>query len=89
MPDPDPDLQLLIDAAIAAGDEARRFFDGPNQSWEKPDGAGPVTEADLAVDALLAERLQAARPSYGWLSEESEDNTDRLDRSRVICDIFN
>lgn len=84
MPDPDPDLQLLIDAAIAAGDEARRFFDGPNQSWEKPDGAGPVTEADLAVDALLAERLQAARPSYGWLSEETEDNTDRLDRSRVF-----
>lgn len=35
-----------------------------------------VTEADLAVDTLLHKELMAARPDYGWLSEESvtEDN---------------
>ena len=30
----------------------------------------PVSEADFAVDRHLRERLLAARPSYGWLSEE-------------------
>lgn len=35
-----------------------------------------VTEADLAVDKLLHDKLLAERPDYGWLSEESvtEDN---------------
>jgi myo-inositol-1(or 4)-monophosphatase len=41
-----------------------------------------VTEADLEVDALLRERLTGARPGYGWLSEESEDDPDRLTAPR-------
>ncbi len=51
---------------------------------EKPDGAGPVTEADLAVDAMLRAELMAARPDYGWLSEESEDGPARLTARRVF-----
>ncbi|RYI00936.1 MAG: 3'(2'),5'-bisphosphate nucleotidase CysQ, partial [Acetobacteraceae bacterium] len=39
---------------------------------------GPVTEADLAVNDMLKAKLMAARPEYGWLSEETPDNTDRL-----------
>lgn len=81
---PGTDLSLLIDAAHEAGEVARGFFGRDHDRWDKPDNAGPVTEADLAVDALLAERLQAARPAYGWLSEETEDNADRLTRERVF-----
>ncbi|MFO1147671.1 MAG: 3'(2'),5'-bisphosphate nucleotidase CysQ [Alsobacter sp.] len=46
-------------------------------------GGSPVTEADLAVDALLKERLTALAPDFGWLSEETEDNPARLARRRV------
>lgn len=75
---PEADLDLLIDAARAAGEVAAGYFGAANQSWEKADNAGPVTEADLAVNALLEDRLRGARPGYGWLSEETEDGSDRL-----------
>ena len=42
-----------------------------------------VTEADKAVDRILAARLTSARPDYGWLSEESAEHTSRLAARRV------
>lgn len=78
------DLDLLIDAAREAGRIATAFTGQTAQRWEKPDGAGPVTEADLAVNSMLEDVLPAARPDYGWLSEETEDNHARLERSRVF-----
>lgn len=60
-------------------------FTGPTaRYWDKPDGAGPVTEADLAVNDILSATLRQARPDYGWLSEETEDNTRRLGKERVF-----
>lgn len=50
--------------------------------WDKSPG-NPVTEADYAIDQLLKARLAAARPDYGWLSEETADAPARLDRARV------
>lgn len=81
---PAPDLQLLIDAALEAGKIATRFSGTTAQRWDKPDGAGPVTEADLAVNEMLEQMLPAARPGYGWLSEETEDSADRLSKDRVF-----
>lgn len=43
----------------------------------KADGSGPVTEADLEIDRMLQSTLLSARPSYGWLSEESVVGTGR------------
>ena len=80
---PGHDLDLLIDAARGAGEIARRFFDGANNVWQKGED-DPVSEADLAVDAYLRETLCAARPDYGWLSEETEDDGARLSKSRVF-----
>lgn len=60
-----------------AGALARGYFGQRVKSWEKAKGA-PVTEADLAVDRMLHERLRGARPDYGWLSEETEDDGARL-----------
>ena len=54
------------------------------QRWDKPDGAGPVTEADLAVNDHLHDVLRKARPDYGWLSEETEDGAERLSRRQVF-----
>ncbi len=79
---PADDLELLTEAARAAGEIAHRFWRRHPETWEKPDGAGPVTEADLAVNAMLQAELGAARPDYGWLSEETPDDAARLDRGR-------
>lgn len=81
---PAHDLPLLIDAARVAGRVATSFAGKTAQRWDKPGGAGPVTEADLAVNDLLSTTLRRARPDYGWLSEESEDNSDRLNQERVF-----
>ena len=78
------DLILLTNAAREAGRIATGFSGKDAQRWDKPDGAGPVTEADLAVNAMLETKLQTARPGYGWLSEETEDTTARLGRDRVF-----
>ena len=43
------------------------------QHWTKPDGSH-VTEGDLAINALFEQRLRAARPGDGWLSEETPDD---------------
>lgn len=81
---PAADLTLLIEAARAAGSIATGFTGPSAKRWDKPDGGGPVTEADLAVNDMLADRLQTARPDYGWLSEETEDDAARLSRDRVF-----
>lgn len=78
------DLTLLTEAAREAGEIALRYTGPEARVWDKPGGAGPVTEADLAVNAMLERDLRAARPGYGWLSEESEDNTERLGQDRVF-----
>ena len=78
------DLPLLIDAARMAGRVATSFTGKTAQRWDKPGDAGPVTEADLAVDALLNTTLRQARPDYGWLSEETEDDDTRLGKERVF-----
>ena len=67
-----------------AGRIATSYVGGTAQRWDKPGGAGPVTEADLAVNSYLETTLRAARPDYGWLSEESEDSDARLSRDTVF-----
>ena len=81
---PARDLKLLTDAAHAAGDIARKYFQANPETWDKGDGQGPVTEADLAVDRMLHGELLKSQPDYGWLSEETEDSTARLQRPRVF-----
>jgi myo-inositol-1(or 4)-monophosphatase len=65
-----------------AGALALTSFKGPVKTWMKP-GDSPVCEADLAVDALLRERLAATGVAEGWLSEETEDDPARLTADRV------
>ena len=48
------DLELITQAARAAGGIAMGFFQKDPEIWDKSDNAGPVTEADLAVDKMLS-----------------------------------
>ncbi len=66
-----------------AGAIARRHFGGGYKTWDKSKG-NPVTEADLEVDRFLRDKLRAARPDYGWLSEETEDDAARLNAKTVF-----
>jgi myo-inositol-1(or 4)-monophosphatase len=77
------DLDLIVTALRQAGEIARAGFAGAPQVWEKSKG-NPVTETDIAVDRHLAGVLGAARPDYGWLSEEMADNPARLSRQRLF-----
>ncbi len=85
MPAPDTaaDLKLLEATVRDAGAIARSFFGGSYKRWSKAQGS-PVTEADLAVDRFLNERLRAARPGYAWLSEETDDDPARLNAETVF-----
>ncbi len=74
---------LLLAAAREAGALALRYFNDGVERWTKSHDGSPVSEADIAVDRLLHDRLLAARPDYGWLSEETEDDPARLAKRRV------
>jgi len=75
------DLALISEAARAGGTLALAHRADGVKVRTKTDGT-PVTEADEAVDRLLFERLTAARPDYGWLSEETADDPARLRTAR-------
>ena len=66
----------LAEAVREAGLLALTTFRGELKSWIKGKSS-PVSEADLAVDALLRQRLLAIR-NAAWLSEETEDDPVRL-----------
>jgi len=76
------DLEIILDAVREAGAIARKYFDGNFEKWDKGED-DPVTEADLAIDAFLKQKLGDARPSYGWLSEETQDDPTRLGKNDV------
>jgi len=79
---PPSERDLLASAVREAGALALTTFRGTVKQWTKG-LSSPVSEADIAVDALLHDRLARAFPSYGWLSEETEDDPRRLQAEAV------
>jgi myo-inositol-1(or 4)-monophosphatase len=68
---------LLAEAVREAGALALSLFRTELKNWIKG-ASSPVSEADIAVNDLLEQRLRSATPDYGWLSEESADDAARL-----------
>jgi myo-inositol-1(or 4)-monophosphatase len=77
------DAERLAAAVREAGQLALSLFGRPIRTWTKGPSQSPVTEADIAVDDLLRERLSAIDPAVAWLSEESADDPARLNAQRV------
>lgn len=75
------DLGLITDAAREAGKVALAHFGQSPEVWWKNKGRSPVSAADYAANRILEEILRHARPNYGWLSEETDD-----DPARLSCD---
>jgi len=73
--------ERLVTALREAGSVALKFSGSHLRTWTKGKDS-PVSEADIAVDKLLRERL--TQPGIGWLSEESVDDRARLSSPRVF-----
>ena len=72
----------LTAAVREAGKLALGKFRAPLKSWTK-DNYSPVCEADIAVNEFLQERLRDPSGMIGWLSEETEDDPERMKAKRV------
>lgn len=70
-----------IEEALAAARQVLEGFTAGDVEAKRKAGGDPVTEADLAIDDALKRILPSE--GEGWLSEETADTTDRLNRSRV------
>ena len=79
-------LEETFEKAIAitreAGETIMGFYQGAFEVQEKSP-SNPVTDADLAADTLLRTKLLALFPTAGWLSEETIDSPDRLEKEYV------
>jgi myo-inositol-1(or 4)-monophosphatase len=80
--DPARAAERLSAAVREAGQLALSMFGKPMKNWVKG-ASSPVCEADIAVNALLRERLTCGQPGIGWLSEESTDDPNRLSAPEV------
>ena len=80
--EPTRDALLLRNTVREAGALALSLFRTELKNWTKG-ASSPVSEADIAVNELISGRLRSATPHYGWLSEESIDDEQRLAKKRV------
>ncbi len=66
-------LNLMIKAARKAGRSLVKDFREVENLQVSSKGPGDfVSRADLAAERMIREELTAARPSYGWVGEESD-----------------
>ena len=75
-------LNIAKEAAIEAGGIILNYYKADYEIQEKGHH-NPVTTADREADTKLKEILLEERPNYGWLSEETVDSLDRLEKKRV------
>jgi myo-inositol-1(or 4)-monophosphatase len=73
---------FAVSAAREAGALAMTYFGKDYAKWDKGNN-NPVTDADMAVDQFLRQRMGAFAPGYGWLSEETVDDKSRHTAQRV------
>ena len=76
-------VERRLVAAREGGEIALSYFRKDPRRWTKENDS-PVSEADLAVDRHLAQALKAARPDYGWLSEETAETVRADDAGRTF-----
>jgi len=73
---------LATEAAIKAGDILLKYYKNAYEIHDKG-YHNPVTTADHEADAFLKQFLMAATPEFGWLSEETVDSPERLEKEFV------
>jgi len=76
------EAKLVRQVTEEAGRIALSYFARDIHTWDKSPN-NPVSEADIAVDTFLRTTLMQNRTGYGWLSEETEDQPERLRCGRL------
>lgn len=76
------ELAVARQAARAAGSIICKWYEGRYTVSEKGKDS-PLTEADTEANRCIHEHITAAFPQDGWLSEETRDSPDRLQKARV------
>lgn len=77
------ELALAKKAARGAGEILRGYWRRGGYKIGSKGHDNPVTAADLEADRAIKKLLRDPFPGYGWLSEETVDNDDRLECRRV------
>jgi 3'-phosphoadenosine 5'-phosphosulfate (PAPS) 3'-phosphatase len=83
MPTYQSELEFAIETATTAGEEVRRLYEADSALTYVKADTSPVTDADLAADRIIRERILTTYPSDGILTEESIDDGARLEADRV------
>ena len=80
-------LNLMMKAARKAGRSLSKDFREVENLQVSMKGAGDfVSKADIAAEEILREELRTARPTYGWLAEESTEEEGEDPTRRWIVD---
>ena len=80
-------LNIMIKAARKAGRSLVKDFREVEHLQVSMKGAGDfVSKADLAAENIIREDLMEARPTYGWLAEESGEEPGKDPTRRWIVD---
>ncbi|MEO0501947.1 MAG: inositol monophosphatase family protein [Pseudomonadota bacterium] len=80
-------LNLMLKAARKAGRSLSKDFREVENLQVSMKGAGDfVSKADIAAEEILREELRTARPTYGWLAEESSEEEGEDPTRRWIVD---
>ena len=77
------ELSEAASTADAAGAVILDYYNNHSATEYKKEDESPVTDADIAADALIRDRLVSAFPNDAMLTEEGAKNQDRLNNSRV------
>lgn len=78
----DKELEIAKKLAVAAGAILLEYFEkSVSVDWKAP--GDPVTAADREANQLIVTSLRQEFPQHGVLSEEEEDDLDRLQRTHV------
>lgn len=76
------ELEIARKLAVAAGSILMDYFEkSVSVDWKAP--GDPVTAADREANELIVTSLKREFPQHGILSEEAEDDLDRLQRTHV------
>ena len=76
------ELKEAISAGLKAKEKILEIYNAGFDVEIKEDNS-PVTLADKSADKIIREHLHKACPNHAFLTEESEDNKDRLDNDFV------
>ena len=80
-------LNVMIKAARAAGRSLVKDFREVENLQVSSKGAGDfVSRADIRAEEIVRETLMEARPTYGWLGEESDEVEGKDPTRRWIVD---